>query len=132
MADNNNKAIWGSSNAEVLATLVGLLAALDGEQKTRQIPITATCLRTEDIPIWKMRVHDNLGRFDLNKYIYEDVPEPADHAEKERWEIDRREVDSYIRASVPDTRIWANILGLGWNPPGAEPEEDLRLGDQIL
>ncbi|KAK4133869.1 hypothetical protein BT67DRAFT_348454, partial [Trichocladium antarcticum] len=62
-------------------------------------------------------------RYDLDRYILTDVPEPDDAAAKQTWREDRRDVDDYLLATVSDDKIWEMLECLGWDATKIDPKK---------
>ncbi|KAK4119006.1 hypothetical protein N657DRAFT_545248, partial [Parathielavia appendiculata] len=53
-------------------------------------------------------------RYDLNKYILADVPQPEDPTELKEWLDDRGDADDYLQAVVGGLKVWRYVQGMGW------------------
>lgn len=60
---------------------------------------------------------------DLDKYIFEDVPEPKDPQEKARWKYDRVFVDAFLGKTVVHEGIKATIVSMGWDQIERNPKK---------
>jgi len=71
--------------------------------------------RQEDFPVWRDKLVRVLKRYNLDKYVLTDVPQPESHIELKQWLDDRADVDDYLQAAVGDLKIWTILKGMGWN-----------------
>ncbi|KAK4153020.1 hypothetical protein C8A00DRAFT_15730, partial [Chaetomidium leptoderma] len=62
-------------------------------------------------------------RVDLDKYILEDIPAPETAEEKRRWVNERADIDNFIQANVPDSRIWTVLRSIGWVGIDIDPKK---------
>lgn len=80
------------------------IALLQQSQKTetRTIPLILKLTKAEDLNTWREKLTWMLSRYDLDKYINKDVPEPGeeDAAKHREWLRDCIDVDDYIQATI--------------------------------
>ena len=71
--------------------------------KPRSIPLVEKLVRQEDYLAWRTKTIRALARFDLDKYVLEDVPKLTTTEEAVRqWKVDRANVNDYLQALIPD------------------------------
>ncbi|KAK4245178.1 hypothetical protein C7999DRAFT_34459 [Corynascus novoguineensis] len=109
--------------AELFQQFLAQLGTAAGSGKERKIPLVDKLVRQEDYPGWRSKTIRALARYDLDKYILEDVPKPTDEEALRQWRFDRADVDDYIRALVPDYEVWAELSGMGWNDTESDPKK---------
>ena len=90
---------------------------------SRKIQTIDKLTKQEDFPVWRDDIFRVLKRVGLEGYITSDVPAPEGEAAKVQWNIDRADVEEYIRAMVPGQRVWSLIKGMGWNPREGDPKK---------
>ncbi|KAK4118108.1 hypothetical protein N657DRAFT_584220, partial [Parathielavia appendiculata] len=65
-------------------------------------------------------------RYDLDKYILTNVPQPEDPTELKQWLDDRGDVDDYLQAVVGGLKVWRYVQGMhGSERYGSRPAENL-------
>jgi len=109
--------------AELFQQFLAQLGTVAGSGKERKIPLVDKLVRQEDYPGWRSKTIRALARYDLDKYILEDVPKPTDEEALRQWRFDRADVDDYIRALVPDYEVWAELTGMGWKDAESDPKK---------
>jgi len=98
----------------------------------RSIPLVEKLTRQEDFPVWRNRVINALGRYDLDRYITKTVPEPEDDSTKAQWRIDRADVNDYLQATVPSHTVWSVLTGMGWDSTNKDPKITFDLLSQYF
>ncbi|KAK4119442.1 hypothetical protein N657DRAFT_684396 [Parathielavia appendiculata] len=98
---------------------------LNGVAQTmrRVIPPTTKLTKAEDYLTWRGKLIRNLNRVDLDQHILQDLPEPEDAELRRVWKNDRADVGDYIQTSVPDHKIWTNLIGMGWDADANDPKD---------
>ncbi len=94
------------------------------QASSRRVPLIQKLLKADDIHSWRDELTRMLDRYDLARYIRDDVPGPRDDSPARRkWSNDRLDVNQYIQATVPDHNVWNTLRGRGWSPRDSNPKE---------
>lgn len=101
---------------------------LQAQQPTaRQIPLIQKLTKAEDLDSWRSQLKRVLRRYNLERYILEDIPAPTSEAEHDQWLKHRLDVDDYIQATIPGHTVWNNLEGLGWDSEEGNPKKTFDL-----
>jgi hypothetical protein len=80
--------------------------------------------KAKDLQTWRDKLFRMLERYDLARYLDNDIPKPQDDPRARReWLKDRLDVDDYIQLTVPDNKIWNTLRGLGWSAKDSNPKK---------
>lgn len=124
---NNDASPEGDSQFErQMAAFFRRMMSQDGMPKKRDIPLINKLYHDEDFPVWRDNLTRMLKRYELNKYIESDVPEPdaeTDRAARRQWLDDRADVDDYIRSVVADKNVWNKMQAMGWKSGDSDPKK---------
>ncbi|KAK4096005.1 hypothetical protein N658DRAFT_502080 [Parathielavia hyrcaniae] len=99
------------------------VGANNNNNNQRKIPQVPKLTKAEDYPMWKDKVTRALNRFNLDRYILQDVPRPEDPEAGQAWLTDRSDVDDFLQGSVHDNKIWLNLKGMGWRSSANNPKD---------
>lgn len=95
------------------------------------IPITHSLKTEADLPRWNAAVINGLEACDLNKYVEEDVPEPATDEAKSIWRRERALVRSAVIQKI-DNAVIRLLENNGWTLTEKDPKVTFDLVNEVV